>query len=326
MERLKNYKQLTFTANGSDNQPLPTAGQSPRISLDVTGNFVSSGGTSDPTIVQDAPFTLIKEVRLVYREKPIHRISGQDAYWKQFVRTLQAPPSTFGPISGAGTYPFTFSLPLPFSAPGSKSPNLSILRWLRDPASRIEVDFNDQLSLASGGDRTLSVSAVVAKVMVDFETEILKGMVFGKLEEFPVFLANTSKDFATVAAASTNFPIPLSYGAGIAYRGMMLRATLNGVRSNALLNNVIVKAGPDDETINIPADALQRRWADKMGVAQSAIPAGIYMLDFDGDKDWSKLFDVANLGELKLELNVNGPTGTTNIVVVGDFVRRLRAA
>jgi hypothetical protein len=139
----------------------------------------------------------------------------------------------------------------------------------------------------------------------------------------------------TINAASTRFPILISDG-GTLVKSLIIRATKDGVQSDALVNFVTLKAGGVAHIDHVEWDVLQKNNMTfnpliphaaggvndlARGAADSAVRAGtiagcLYIeTDREGDIP-EGLLDSSDLGAVELELDVNAPSGVTNVEVI----------
>lgn len=314
MQKLKKWKSLTYAANETKSEKLPSNNRLVGVLLDLTGNLVLTGGSSDPTLVQDAPATLFKQIKVTMGGKEVYRLTGIDAYWFAYLWNRFKPAITQPTISGAATYAMAVQLPIFFSGPGSLLPDLSILVTNQDLDPQIEVDWGTTTEIATGGDRAITLTSIVCNILAILETGDVK----------PRYFRSMVSNQLTVAAASTSAPLPLNYGDGFGYRAIFIRAVLNSVRSNSLINNVILKLGSgDDQVINLSGASIQRDLQSNQGLDPANYPAGIYMINFDRYKDWSKILPAEDVGQIDLEFDVASPTGTTFVKVVPELVRKI---
>lgn len=307
----KEFGSVEFASGETKRARLPGNDLLRGIRLDVAGNFVASGGASDPTIAEDAPMGIVSQVKISLGGKEIYRASGIDLFYLAFLRKGVAPDKTTPTISGAATYAFACSIPVDFGAPGSRFPQISNLRTTPEQTAEVEVTWGTSANIASGGDRALSVSSVTCKIVALHDSESPAPKIFRTL----------ITQRATIPAANTKFTHELPFGPGIVYRGILIKQIYSSARSNTPINNVIVRAGAEEHIFNLSAAAMRREYQSEMGIV--SYPTGLLLLDFDRDKEWRGLLDTSALGNLTLELDVAAPSGTTYLDITSDLCRKL---
>lgn len=198
----------------------------------VTGNLVVSGGSVNGTLVNQGILNLIREISVEGDGKAILKSSTPKMLWEKARIWNQVAPRQVDPAVGVGTNPFSFEIPIFFETiyqrPDEYLVNTNLYR-------RLEHVINwsgDVSSIIKGGDRTESLSAVVANIMT-YETLKARPSAFGIHRDYVVE--------RTVEASSERFQIKMNTGNTIPF--LMLASydqDTNGddVAQNDIINSV----------------------------------------------------------------------------------------
>ena len=131
---------------------------------------------------------------------------------------------------------------------------------------------------------------------------------------FPVFKESTIE--STVTATKSEHKIELNYAQDLSYRQLILRSKVDGISSNATINNVKLQSG-GVVFLNINGARLRAR---NTLISGYAAPTGVYVIDFCEGAHASlgrinDSLDTSGLSSLDLILDVT-KTGTVALIKV----------
>lgn len=307
----RKVKSLGIAESSTKTDELPT-GRLLEGFVKVGGNLVATGGSSDPTLTADMATRIVKRIRILVGGKEVQSISGQDAYHLATIIGRYAPTRTTPTISGAATYAFASILPLFFALPQNANQHgaasLFASHGKLDPT--IEIEYGTTTDLATGGDRVLTITGLTSELYMKFCGSKVDPQLFR-------FLNSSTK---TIGAASDKFEVKVPYGPGLFHRMLVLKARLAGALSDAVVNRVVLKSGEDTELANFTWAELKDECQRQL---QIAMPTGYVALLFDESKDWKGSIDTGVYGDLRLELDVDAPSGVTDVTCISDSFRKV---
>lgn len=302
--------QAARTATESKQDSFPS-GRIYRAVLKVAVTVTQAAGAAAGTLVEDAPYTYLEKVVVTINGREVVNSRGQDLFNLATLLDGVAPTTTAPSGSLNAAHAFACELPIYFAPPESVcfTPEAALLASHGKLNPQLSIDYGLRTQLLSGGDGTFTISAESATLSCDFETAEIDPALY-------CFLGQVQQ---TISAAQDDFPVDLPFGDGIRYRFVMLRSTRAGVRSNTQIERVRLKAGEaviwDQQWSTIQAE--NRRF---FGIAA---PTGIAVIYFDRSRRFLRLLDTTGLGQLRLELKVIAPSGTTNVTVTHGTVREV---
>lgn len=280
------------------------------IVLSFVGVLTVTGGTTNGTLVQDGLLrTVLNILRMsVNGRRPID-VDGVLPYWYRAVLSgsagvLQNPAVTVG----ANACRFNVVL------------DMDQLRTAVRAAGRMNMDIQDQSFLeiqtgaaeggiVAGGDRVEVLTGNLEIIGLYDDTEYRGGH------------RMLSKDRYVISGATQDGRIIIPSGQLLA--GILLIATDDGVRDQAIVNRIKIQVGEDDIRRDVSWQALQESNVEDYGLELvSGLPpyAGVaYInLDPDGDMNPAKILDTRKLvsNSARLTLDVNAPTGVSHVDVL----------
>lgn len=263
--------------------------------------------TAAVTFVEDSPHKLIDRLEVQIRSNTvIFSLDGRRIY-EVATENYQAAPNYVLPATAiAANQPFSFFLPVDFRFSEDD------LRGILDPAGWSSFDM--KIKWARAADLISAGAMTIHDVTIQTEcleivrsTENLKNPILGQLVSMYQKAGQITKPIT--ASGETRIDLPL----GNSYKGIMLVAIQNGVRSNALINNAKIDLSGGQIVFNKDAGIL----SDRNKLAYETGPeTGVLWLDFDPSRSGNGWIPTAGRSSATLILDVAAPVGDCKVHIV----------
>lgn len=271
--------------------------------------------TTAVTFHEDAPHRLLDRAEVQIKSNTvIHSLDGRRMY-EVATMDYQAAPNFVLPATGiAANLPFSFFLPVDFRFSEDD------LRGILDPAGwssfDLKIKWNRASDLITAGAMTIKSVTVTTEAL-----EVVRSMENLNNKLLPSLLATYAKKGQITKpitqAGETRIELPL----GNEYKAIMLVAVQNGVRSDALLNNIKLDLSGGQVVYAKDAALLK----DRNRLAYEVGPeTGVYWMDFDPSRSGNGWIPTAGRSSATLILDVAAPVGDCKIHVIP--IQAVRAA
>jgi len=292
---------------------LPTFGLGRMLTLTVT--ISASTGTAAPTYVNDAPYKLLKRIRIeTDNGKVFYEVSGQELKYLNvfdFGRVVEegALPTA---ASSSGSITFTLKIPLavlkdPDAELVTLVPAYAITGW------RIKIDLGTESDIVASGSATIESIVIDALVYEYYDDEKIDKTQFAE-SVFVVRRVENYDDITSVGERTLKFNTPS------VVRRFVLYAYDS---SNALSDSVVSKFAVyvDDDRI------YENTWkANKQGdvleYSLQTVPTGTTAVDF-GTKDITACIEATNSLRIEYVAEATGKfvAVNENLVKFVDFIK-----
>jgi len=295
--------QSTFVASGQDTIVLPRDYAYVDILIELYAVVTRTAGTTDGIVRDNAPAQLLRQIEI--------RANGRDVIksldFEGLVRLTQLRYGTAGnntiEVGTATTTCYIYGI-LSFAMWRSVKPFDTLFN--AKPLTTLEA--------------ILTYGAIADMFTTTYDsTYAVTGIVYlssreavGLKDDQILPVNKESAQEATISATQTDFPLQLNYAKDLAYRSIVLRAKVDNVLSNAVINNVMLKSGG---VIFFNMNARRMRARNKYIYGVETMPAGYHAIDFCEDGRLGDSLDTSGLSSLTLILDVT-QSGTTDKVKI----------
>jgi hypothetical protein len=295
--------QSTWVSGGQDTIQLPMDYAFVDLMIELSAVVTYTAGTTAGIVRDNAPAQLLSRIEI--------RANGRDVIksldFEGLVRLTQlrygtAPNNTI--LVGTATTTCYIYAILPFAMWRSVKPFDTLFN--ANPLTTFEA--------------ILSFGAIADMFTTTYDaTYAVTGTVYLSSREAVGLKAGTvlpvnkeSTIEATITASQTEFPLNLNYAKDLSYRSLVLRAKVDNVLSNAVVNNIQLKSG-GVIFFNLNARRDRARYKSMYGV--EIMPTGYYVIDFCEDGRLYDSLDTSGLSSLNLILDVTQSGTTTKVKV-----------
>jgi hypothetical protein len=310
----REYGQEAFVSGQQKTINLPIDYAQADIMVEFKANITITdpGGGAAGTVSDHAPAGLVSSINIrANGSDVIKSFSLIDAIYQSQIRYGVLPLQSVmanGNVKAATDYYVTARID--FAMYGTVKPYDTVFNSKRLTSLQALIQFgsaSDCYADAKGTMTTVVNSGTITlygKEAVGIDPEAV----------FPVFKESTIA--STVTATTSEFKIPLNYAQDLSYRALTLRGIVDGVSSNAILNNVKLQSG-GVVFLNVNAARLRARNTLCAGLS---MPTGCYEIDFAEGAHAAlgrinDSLDTSGLSSLDLILDVT-KSGTVSIVKV----------
>lgn len=295
--------QSTIVASGQDTIVLPRDYAYVDILIELYCVVTRTAGTTDGIVRDNAPAQLLRQIEI--------RANGRDVIksldFEGLVRLTQLRYGTAGNhtilVGTATTTCYIYGI-LSFAMWRSVKPFDTLFN--AKPLTTLEA--------------ILTYGAITDMFTTTYDsTYAISGLVYlssreavGLKDDAILPVNKEAAQEATISASQTDFPLQLNYAKDLAYRAIVLRAKVDNVLSNAVINNVQLKSGG---VIFVNINSRRLRARNKYIYGVETMPTGYYAIDFSEDGRLGDSLDTSGLSSLTLILDVT-QSGTTDKVKV----------
>lgn len=277
----------------------------------VAGIGLLISGLLDVTVAatyhEDAPHRLIDTMQVqIKSNKVMQSFSGRQLYELVAMTYETAPDFTLPDGAVGNNKAFSMFLPLDFIFEESD------LRGLLDPAGWSSFD----LKIKWGRASDLITAGTVAVHDITIDTELIEAVrsVANQQNKLMVpYLSWWSKRGTIVKdvvfAGTQRIELPVD----TYYRGLMIVAKNNGVRSDGFITNVRMDLAGGTFVYDKPASVIRAR--NRLAYEQ-ARETGVYFVDFDPARNGNGWVNTNGLSSAYLEVETGAPVGTSQLIIV----------
>lgn len=304
---LREYGQKTWVSGGQDSLDIPRDYAINDIMLEFAGSIIVSGGTTNGTPKSFCPAGLVKQLDLRANGRDtIKSMAFEDIVAQTTIRYGTLPNNTLMTSGAQATYPYYIYGIMNLAMWGTVKPFDTLFNANPLTSLTLQITWGVQADLYTSvaGDRTHTITgtlSVLGKEVVGVPSQQL----------FIVFKEATIN--APVAASSSEFKIPLNYARDLSYRGLTLRARVDGAEVNTVVNNIKLQSG-GVIFINVNGRRLAAR--NKSMFSLETWLTGFYVIDFCEDGRIGDSLDTSGLSSLDLILDVTKSGTTCEIKVI----------
>jgi hypothetical protein len=277
---------------------------------------IGSGGSTNPTLVQDAARRLLKKIGLIYGGRQMQELNARRAHLRGAGLEGADLPSTTPGSTAPGSYTIHAVFPLYFAPPDQPNPLVAAAAYL---AANAEVnpiltyECGVVTDLYTGGDRTVTLENVKAEL-------------FGELvggDFAPQKFVQIKEREKAVTIAQEGFRIDVDPGPGINLRNVTFESRLAGARSNAVVSTIELIADQNTSLGKTTFEELRRIWRKRSG---RELDAGIAIWDLDETGDWNGNLKLGQFSLLRFEMKVAAPSGDTAVVMIPETYQDVQAS
>ena len=267
--------------------------------------------TNSTAVFKDSLANLINRVEIVANgNEVIKSIPGFKLQLNSLLISGIRGLNTVVTADGADKESFEYFV-VPFAMPRMVRPNDTILNSALFNTFDLRVNWGDSASLGTGITVTDASIDVMSESLVNYrrsENETIKHFIETSLNK-------------EITSSTSEFQIDLPTQK--LYKSLAIISTVNGVRTNTVVNNIKIKSGTT-VFADFPAEALR---AENLGNFRPNTQAdfdGVHILDFTTR---GKLSDVLNtlsnsgFNTVELILDVTKQTGTNNILLLQETIQ-----
>jgi hypothetical protein len=296
--------QSTIVASGQDTIVLPRDYAYVDILVELAATLTYTAGTTAGVVRDLAPAQLLRQIEI--------RANGRDVIksldFEGLCRLTQLRYGTSGNntilVGTATTACYIYGI-IPFAMWRSVKPFDTLFN--AKPLTTLEA------ILTYGAISDCFTTTYDATYALSLATVYLSGREAVGLQDNAILPVNKeSAQEATFTATATDFPINLNYAKDLAYRSIVLRAKIDNVVSNAVINAVQLKSGG---VIFFNMNSRRLRARNKYIYSQETMPTGYYVIDFCEDGRLGDSLDTSGLSSLTLLID-GTQSGTTDKIKV----------
>lgn len=279
------------------------------IEFDLTATIASTDAAA--VALQDGVAALIREITIETSAGPEAKVDPRDM--RRVLQILRGTPLHLQTHpGGAVTAEIQAKIEIPFSHVRSFFPRASLLDSRARTKALVSLNWGDKDDVLSGNQTLINFSVAPNLAVSILEDESRSG---------PTHRVVWVSDEKTIDGASDRFKIPLQSGPGVHIRRIYIVAIDNGVRSDAIVNNVSVEFGTRNVQIDKPWLVIRRgnKGTYQIGDTPFAEMVGMIMVDFDEDKSGVNVPVVPRAIQPELVLNVGAPTGISQVRVIQEI-------
>lgn len=306
MQKDMPLKVINYSKNDDVIVELPKDDVLDFIVLRTKGVLTISGGAASGTVVDGAPVSLLKKIEVKLNgQDTVKTFTGFQRWLKnKYYLSLIDGEEQVGITSGdIGVYSFYSEIRIPFALIRGVARDSFLLNTPQLTGLQLSISYGDETNLISGGDRTLAISGC-------------KTTVYGRGVETVGVFSRSQEGYLHNVVSSANTRLEIrDLPRGSQLKNLMLLVVDNGVRDNALINNIKVMYQGNNSIVDLPFNVVRNKNVEAFNISHSYLEDGIAIIDFDIDGLMENLVDTS-LGEIHLELDVNAPTGTSYIEVI----------
>jgi hypothetical protein len=296
--------QATIVASGQDTIVLPRDYAYVDMLVELTATLTRTAGTTDGIVRDLAPAQLLRQIEI--------RANGRDVIksldFEGLCRLTQLRYGTGGNntimVGTATTACYIYGI-IPFAMWRSVKPFDTLFN--AKPLTTLEA------ILTFGAITDCFTTTYDATYALSGAVVYISGREAVGLADNQILPVNKeSAQEATLTATQTDFPLNLNYAKDLAYRSIVLRAKVDNVVSNAVINNVQLKSGG---VIFFNMNSRRLRARNKYIYQQETMPTGYYVIDFCEDGRLGDSLDTSGLSSLTLIID-GTQSGTTDKIKV----------
>lgn len=168
-----------------------------------------------------------------------------------------------------------------------------------------------------GQASNIGTGVVVNSAKLDVYSYALTGYSRNPKETIKHYKENFLQKDITVSSSALTISLPIMS----MYKSISLVATVDGIRTNAVINKISLKSGTT-VIVELDADALKADNFDVFECQDSTDLTGVYVIDFLTRNRFSDLLDTTNgvFNTLELVLDVTKQTGVNTLDIYTDTI------
>lgn len=303
-EFIRNEPQAIFTASTQSRIELSRNYHSMRIDCQLTIEHTNGASAS---FLSDNFANLINSIQIVANgNRTLKHVAVKKLVWNGLYHKGKAMQNSAVTTVGAQTAIINFSVD--FSMRGMERPEDTIENTSLYTTLDMLIDW---ASVASVGTDIVIDSAVLKTTshqLIGYSrnvNELIKHNIETQLAE-------------EITSTTTEYQISLPTEK--VYRKLLISATVDGIRSNAVINSIKLKSGTT-VFAEISADMLRASNIDRSGILTESDVTGLLLLDLVARGRYSDALDTrVEFNSLELILNVTKQSGTNMVTVYSDVL------
>jgi len=309
--------ELTLTEGKLETIALPRNYAIRAICLKLAGSITIGSGTANGSPKDSNPLHILGTLEVRREGKDtLFRLPADVAHRLNHI-FYGTRPDIIGLASGGSQTdtPVRASVVVPFEVLKGISPIDTLVKAGGLSSLDLLINVGRASDCVEGGDRPISVGTTPFSLVVETLEELgLDNWIFGDMKQYLVSSVevNASSDAYQIK------PIPV----GNEYYAFVLRARVNNLLSNAVIQRIKLKSG-SEVFFDVDGDTL--RFDNKRQFGLESMPDGYYILMLSNDGLLNSCLDVrkgTGRETLEFELQVSKQTGTNIIDVIAlEYIR-----
>lgn len=301
---------IAFNADGRSTPfDLPLNSQWWGLQLDLTATIASTDAAA--VALQDGVLALIREITVETSAGPEGKVDPREI--RRIIQILRGtPPHLQEHPGGAVTTEIQAKIEIPFAHMRSFFPRASLLDSRARNKAVLSLNWGDKDDVLSGNQSLISFSVAPNIGVSILEDESSIG---------PTHRVQWISDIRTITGASDRFKVALQSGPLVHVRRVLVVGIDNGIRSDAIIENVSVEFGTRNVQIDKPFLNLRRDNKSVYQIEDAAFAemTGIVLIDFDEDMSGLNVPRVPRSVQPELVLDVGAPTGVSEVRVLQEI-------
>ncbi len=315
MKQDRLIKAAIYQANEQITVAMPEVSLYHKIQLRGKIDVTISGGSTSGTPTEHNPLAIIKRIDLQGDGSiNLYQASGTDIFVENYIDN-QLFSELVGLASGdaqANTLLF-FTIDLNFEMK-RKIAELRLATILNATVYEnleLKITFGNPDDLITGGDRAIVINSFIVNVSVTEETDLT-----GEIVPLPTMLRKRSFLRNDNILLSDANDIELSRGTF--YNRLLISALDNGLYSNSLINNIQVRIDDNLFPVDEGFNSLRGKAVQQYRLANSALPNGFVMVDFDKDMNLTGVQNSKSMNRFVARFDTIAPTGVKFVRIMTD--------
>jgi len=298
---------LPFESGTTKSIDIPREAFLKRLVMRFSATAVVAGGANSGVVNEDAVLRLIDSIELVGNGVADRVILDARGLYHMNTIMRGVAPAILNPADGnIGNKPINVLLELNLANKFGVNPADSILRTMDFTSLKLRVRWANPNTMFGGAyDRTCTIANNFGIETIMYET----------LAIAPTTTRLMDYQELEYAAATTQLEVDLPLQR--MYQGVFIMATLDGVRSDALINNITFKTAQTlRQWDRVPYVNIREELAAKSGLA--ALPTGCALALLTEDGMITSGLNAYRTNTCKAIFDVNAPAGVKRIRVYSD--------
>ncbi len=308
MARIFKRKEGVITYEASTQQRLQLSRnyhvQNYLVKLEVTHTNLTA------SFKDEGLWALINSIQLVGNgNENIKQMPGNKVYLDNLMASGKSGNKSIKTADGTGLVSYVYGL-INLSMPGTARPHDTILNTGIFQSLDLNIDWGSDASLGTGITVTGAKLTVYSNQLINYKRN--------PGETIKYFEETSLSEEVTASATEMTINLPVQK----LYKALAVVATVDGVRSNAVVNGIKLKSGT---TVFVEWDAEALRVFNDFNyrVGNNENMNGIYVIDLtERGRLTDMLNTISNFNTLELVLNVTKQTGTNFVTVYSDTVKQ----